>query len=775
MLGRTTWGLVTLWAVVTPALAAARVPLASLRADVDGDGAPEAITLDSDGGVTVGTTSWGRLVGAPPFTGAALEVVKGDGATWLHVQARAGDGIVEWVAVRGEVRFSGRTGPDRDGERVLELGLGADGLRRWWRAPTVQRCDGEGRLFRERWVGGRFVPEPVAAPSGEPVTAVAVSAGRARPVFHWTAASVDSAAGPERRADLLSAPRELSDGNVQTFWIGGSGDWVVARATDGMRPVTELVVRGEGKLVWMVGSRRFRFAVAGDAPMRVRLPASVPADCVALVAEGPSRIAEAEVFTDLDGEGALIRLVAEALSDGEARKADGAVRLLRAEGTRGILAAAAALPTALAPGRRRLLELVAEAANPATAPQLAGVLRTGGSNERAVVRRGLARLGAVGERAAVTVLEDATEPDEARADAAMILGISRALPEARTALDQALATKPNPPVRQAILAALATRIDAAWLDVLAARSGDSSDDTALLHAAAPLAPRWPEPFVRAMASAWARLPPDAFAARLVWLRTATQLALPGLVPTLQEASSIDDDVLRATAVEALVALGPVRPELADDPSPRVRRAALAGLGAEQRRQALAGDAWPLVRRTAAGALECKDPLSVAALETALAKDRSDEVRIATLQAVARCAPSSPAITALLLDEKSGLGLRERAAALLGRPRDHAAAQALAKTILGVLDASMPDDRRLFLVEACLQSLGKTGDRSQGSLDAVSRAIGEPISPVRAAGIEALGRLCPKDAGAVLKRAASDGDPAVRRAASRALTACGSGR
>jgi len=764
------------------AWAAPPPPLATLRTDVDGDGVPEAIVLETDGALVVAGTLWGRLSATPPLRAAVLEVVPSDGVLWVHAKATGARGTAELVAVRGEVRFSGPTGSVGDGERALEIGL-TDGLTRWWRAPTVQRCDGEGRLFRERWVSGHFVPARLAAPDGEAIPVGRATDPRARPVFHWTAASTDGTAEPERRADLLSAPRELSDGDPRTVWTGGPGDWVVARAEGGNQTVTAIKVRGTGRLTLLVGARRFRFALTADVPSLVRLPEPVATDCVALVAVDGARLAEAEVFTDLDGDGALPRLVADALGADPSR-AEAAVRLLRADGPRGVLAAAESLATATAPGRRRLLQLVAEAGLAASAPALAGVLRTGNSDERALIRRGLAKLGAVGERAAMGVLDDQTQPEEARLDAAEILQSSKTLPEARLALERALPAA-APALRRAVQSALAKRVDAAWLDEMASRldrgPADAIADVELLHAVGAQAARWPVPLARALLSVWAHLPADGFAVRLRWLRTAKEVAvaLPALLPALAEATRSEDDILRAAAIEALAEMTAVPEAVAlvaaahTDPSPRVRRQALRDPGGDARRRALTTDAWPMVRRGAATVLatNCAEVGTVGALEAAVRSDRSDEVRAAALFSLSRCAPASPAIATLLLDERATVSLRERAASLLGRPHDAAAAQALAKALMAVLSEPTPDDRALYLVQGCLAALGRTGDRSQSSLDAVARALEEPTPPVRAAAIETLGRLCPKDAGVVLRRAAGDADASIRRAAMRALTAC----
>jgi HEAT repeat protein len=148
------------------------------------------------------------------------------------------------------------------------------------------------------------------------------------------------------------------------------------------------------------------------------------------------------------------------------------------------------------------------------------------------------------------------------------------------------------------------------------------------------------------------------------------------------------------------------------------------------------------------------------------------VRRAALSALARCAPGSPAIARALRSRRQPLAVRELAAALVAARGGPGAAAALAAALDDVLTDPAADERSAGLAIACLHGLGRTGDTSDPILEALGAAAHEPLSaPVRAAAMEAIGRLCPQGAAPALRRGAQDPDAAVRRAAQAALTAC----
>jgi HEAT repeat protein len=264
------------------------------------------------------------------------------------------------------------------------------------------------------------------------------------------------------------------------------------------------------------------------------------------------------------------------------------------------------------------------------------------------------------------------------------------------------------------------------------------------------------------------------------------------------ASADQDEVLRFIAVQAAAELEgnagqPTLIRSAGDPDPRVRRAAFTGLGrnpdADSARRltlALAGDEWPMVRRSAAESLGgvCSHGF-VREVATALARavigdgdpearsaDVSEEVRRASLVALVRCAPSSPAVDLALKSHAQPLAVRELAAAQLAAHGGPVAARTLAAAITDILADPAADERSAALVVACLRGLARVGDRSQPVLDAIGSAAVEPLSSaVRSAAMEVVGKLCPEGAGEVLARAANDPDGYVRRAAANARLKC----
>ncbi len=228
---------------------------------------------------------------------------------------------------------------------------------------------------------------------------------------------------------------------------------------------------------------------------------------------------------------------------------------------------------------------------------------------------------------------------------------------------------------------------------------------------------------------------------------------------------------------------------AKDPDAGVRKAALAAAsgtadGLPLGTRALAGDAWPMVRRTAAEALAlaCRDhgearaPLLHAVVgegKTMAGADPAEEVRRASLAALAHCADVPLSTYASVLAEKrQPIAVRELAAALVAKHGGAEAARALAATIDDTLGDPAADERTIGLAVACTRGLERTGDTSRPVLEALGSAANEPLSAaVRAAAMETIGRLCPEGAAPALHKGEHDADGSVQRAAHAALERC----
>ncbi|HEY7956262.1 MAG TPA: HEAT repeat domain-containing protein [Polyangia bacterium] len=831
--------------VAGPALAAPPAPpppLAEAHGDLDGDGRPERLILDRSAELRIedaGGRSRGQLaLSAKPekIVRARIEVVTVQGHPVAHVIAAQGGGratqaVVTLDGAGMHVLFNGPTGSVGDGERSIELQLEPGGMTRWQTSPTLSRCDGEDRLFFERWdwASQKFQPAELAPPDGTPLPVTTTPppglAHRPLGIFHFIAESTDPSAAGERRADFLAAPHELEDGTLRTSWVAGApgegrGAWVAARTADAQHRVTALrIAPGPGpappKLTLLVGKSRWSVAWPKEGgPIYAVLPEPEPADCVAVViAEAPDKahspgtaLSEIAIYTDADGTGGLDALAAEVGRGGEG--ADGAAQVLASHGNQATQVIASALTTATGAGRRHLIEVLGGLGDPAAAPALGHALETAAESERAPLISGLSRLGAAGATEAARIFTANEQAEGARADAAEILGAIagagadgqeaaiRALVDGagrgdqavRAAAQQALAEAGarNPAVTRAIIAAIPS-------GGTAERSGD------LARALGTAARRAKEPLrteaQAQLVSAWPKA--ESFALKLRLLRAVGDLGSPagGASALISKVARQDpDEVLRFTAVEAASALDgesgrAILRASVSDRDPRVRRTALGGLAAHPDGEtaalftsALGHDAWPIVRAASAEgmATSCAAPGIPAALARAAVgtgeelrgADRSEPVRRAALGSLGHCAPRDPAIARALESAAEPASVRELAAALVAKSGDPAAGRTLAGALISVLSDPASDERSAGLAVSITRALGRTGDRSRPVLEALGAASNEPMVPaIRAAAMESIGQLCPEGAGPALERGAADKDGTVRRAAAQALRRC----
>jgi HEAT repeat protein len=620
---------------------------------------------------------------------------------------------------------------------------------------------------------------------------------------------------------MLGSPRELEDGVAATVWHAGEGGaaqgaWVTARAEAGATRVRAVkIVTGPhapeslGILLGPAPDQAFRVALAPGTQW-VALPPTAPTACVSFVVEraraGENSLAEIAIFSDVEGPEGLQRLVtavAELRPD-----VDGAARLLVARGPEAAKLVAAALPTSQGQGRHRLIQVLAAIHSPESAPALGKALETAQAEDREPLVQALGQLGQPGLDEGKRILEDASQSSEARADAAKLVGTVAIadwhLTQAAIDVLMAAAGKGEPPVRKAVMGALSrttAEMKGASARIAAALASSSRDRELTADVARALAlgaARLPADdratVVAALELAWQHAHDD-FALRLRLIRAMGTLGDARLLPPLITVVKDPDEVLRAEAVTAAAAipdgLAPAR-TLIDDSDAGVRHAAATALAAHPQAtaqplltHALQNDAWPMVRRAAAEGLGAGCAQKTWPAPPALSRavigegkglagaDASEEVRRAALAGLGRC-PDAPLATliAALAEHRQPASVRELAAALVAKHGGAEAAHALARALDDVLADPAADERFAALAVAITRALGRAGDTSRPTLEALGSAANEPLSPaVRAAAMDTIGRLCPEGAGEALRKGAADGDGTVARAARDALARC----
>lgn len=412
-----------------PARAEAPQVLSWISADADGDGKPDTLTLRGDGTLQI---EWaGRAASTLRFGPAVVLRRPADlqflvTASGRYVLARASEvgrgGATQPKALAAQVRGGGAViaslgavGPvGRDGEYAVDLSLSPAGLLRYQTTPSVRRCDGENRLFVERYAdagfqadGGVTLPASGAGAS-EPTLLTATSsppsayAGPAMGIYRWIAAS---AAAHATRADQLGPPRELEDDSPLSAWAPPAtqvpGAFVTAQADgSGHAPRAIRIAAAKGRplpsrlLIILGAQKRFQVSLGSAAVQWVTLPADAGSDCVSLViveGAGDAAIGDAAIYSELDGPDGLAA-IADQVASSEGSQGEGAVRtlLLRARrdanGRTQVLAAVATAlgktSTGKGEGLRRLDDLLLQLAEsdasasmpPGNAPPTAGPL-----------------------------------------------------------------------------------------------------------------------------------------------------------------------------------------------------------------------------------------------------------------------------------------------------------------------------------------------------------------------------------------------------------------
>lgn len=833
-----------------------------LDQDLDGDGAPEHVTLAGTGAklmVRQGERLLGEAAAPAPSDTLApgapvLEAWQWEGLAAVHASwplrdpERHAELVVTLAGGQLRTVFSGVTGPQgRDREWSLHVARDPRGLLRYQRVPGVSRCDGDEVLFPELYdpASDRFravsIDPQAAAPQASPLHATpALPAWATRPplgLFRYVSAS--SQLGDGRRGDALRPPRELADGLPGTAWYEGMagwgrGAWVTAQAQAPEQEVTGLkLVRAPGnqprRLVLFLDREGPRYVVelppsgrpGTAAPLWIALPQPVRASCVSLAladaepGTAPTGLAEAAIYTSYDAPGGVATLTEALVKDTPASSS--LATALSHGGAPVVEAIAAALPTAPAAGRTRLVRVLLSSDAPNTGPALVDALSLSGADEQRLIHETLTQKCTSPLTQAVLppflqLADDDKRPEAARAVAVRVLGACGSPETARRLLSLAL-TQPSPKPTPTTEAPDPGSVPETLVHVLG--GGDPAqllpELTRLLQLQG-ASPRTPDTAVRILGVLaarartaghlhllapaaetlqvlWKEAPVEDFTLRFHLLRAARQLGHVSLLPLLITAATDPDEVLRWAAVQAAGQLGDggggeLITRALTDPDPRVRIAGLEGLAATRptdlvpaAARLLAEDRWPMVRLAAAEklALGCPEPGAqtlVRAVSDRTASDRDEFVRSTALRALGTCQPRRAAEVALSLvpDSAVPLSLRETAAALIARQPPPQATPVLARTLDDLLTDPAADERTADLAVALVHTLGVLADPR--SATALLHAATDPLTPaLRAAALPPLGALCPRGAARVIAAATNDSDPNIRAAATRARTTC----
>lgn len=495
---------------------AAPAAILTTQLDLQGDGKLVTAQVLADGQVKLRTTTGHETLlslrespDSPPLspvTQAKAQVEASREGRFLVVRAQLAGGRQQSLvaAVQGAAitpAFVGTTGPiGRDAEREIEVAVTPAGLIRYQRSPTIQRCDGESRLFIERFVAGQApASQWQAAPEVTQPTLAAHPLQRAtRPppatptsaigVFRATSASAQAGVV---RADLLAPPHELEDKKPGTAWRvpHDAKNAFVTLVADGIghqvhalklvpAPASAGVMPSQVELL-LDAQQRIPVQLSGSGEQWITLPSPVPVSCISiLITEAGTRpgqysaLGEVSVYTELDLSAQLApsALVQQLLSP-EQTRAEGALRTLRVLLTQadpsqltGLLSATAQLlPKAQGAGRRRLHEVLLRLAETQLSEprrlELAALttlaLEQAEPAERPQLFATLEQLGTAGTATALALLEDTNRPLVLRTEVLThprLLGGSEVL---TTLLRISQQDPKEPPLQRALVTALA--------------------------------------------------------------------------------------------------------------------------------------------------------------------------------------------------------------------------------------------------------------------------------------------------------------------------------
>ncbi|MDB4953446.1 MAG: lyase domain protein repeat-containing protein [Myxococcales bacterium] len=809
-------------------------PVATLAADLDGDGVADRADLDPSGALRIEGKAAGSVKIEGSLVHASMTGASVGGTPTIAVATSNEAIIVErdahgWqVVARAPI---GGVGLDQDYGFAVEAT--PDGVYRYQTRAGYHRCDGKpAYLFAEKLDGSRFrrvARIPTNMPANAPVIAAHRDASGAPTPMLYQARTASLQVGVAD-AGGLGIPKELDDGRADTMWreelvkSDGEGQFFTYEPRSTMVEATQIrIVAGDPQksnrprrlgVVAAHGAWHVELPDAATDPAGTAYIADLPAPiagCISIVLEstygaptGTTAIGELEVFARDErtggGEALLAHLIAEDKT---------AAQSVGAELARHPAAAATAIDGELAKtvdldARGRLVHALLQIHDPAAGPILGRIAMQDLIGERDLLDV-IEALGALGE---VQQLHD--------------LALKTELPIAtRIAAVHAIKTANEP--QRALLVDLAgsgsRELRHAVIEVLS-----GVPVPALAQAAhAQSTPSAAGDLWRAVTRR-ARTVPDeraaALAAITAALSTATDyehryrlvdgIAAIGDAHALQTlaamlhgmAPSAETSAYKQVAAGA-IALSP-RPEaldlvvtLARDPDPGVRLAALAAIAGAEAGTAgpwhapdgpdgidrvimtlLATDTWPEVRRRSAQTLgtRCERIGPARGLADAVERDHDVGVRGDALTALVQC--HAAGIAELLArtwdDSKAPIELRQRAVDLSVALGDRGLATKLVGKFTGWRGASMTSTEALALVQNAAYAIGRLAPA--GAADALLDALDDSAFPeivgAAATSLGLLGPSCPAAAKSKLKVLRASEENQIAVAAKRAYAQCG---
>lgn len=806
--------------LLVPALAQA-APLASTSVDVDGTS--QQAEVDA-GTVRIGTTSLPLDAAATHATVSSATIrgvptVAVDTDDTIYVFERAGGAWKRVISLA-----TGAVGIDA--EFAYHVHAFPLGVLLYQTRPGYHRCDGKpALLFAQGFDGAKFrriSRIPTEVPADAPVLTAHPDGSPASPpqLYQARIASVQPGAD---NAGGLGIPSELDDGKPATAWreelaSDGEGQWFTFEPRAGAVKASQIrIVAGTPKtsnrpkriaIVSATGAWHIDIPDAAGEPAGTAFVADLPAPvtgCVTAVLEatygppnGTTTIGELEVFAEGErsggGEAALAKIVA-AGADG-LRAAE---QQLARTGAAGVTALDGELQRASdSTTRGRLVHALLLIRDPSAAPILT----------RAIQQRWV---GGEDLLAAVTALAAVGQPQELRD-----LALNEGLPiEARIAAMRGLAGKDlvelagqgprelrHETIVQLSLLPVATLAPAAQAATSDAAAGD------LWRAVTRRAHATPDeraPAVAALAAALATATDYERRYRLVDglaalgdttnLRTVADTLAH--IPAGGEHGALAQVAALAIAVNPRPDAFPLLLELARDPDPGVRLAALAALATASGgpggawhgpegpdeidrvlQTTLVSDTWPEVRRRAAQVLggRCQRPGPARSLVESISRDPDQATRSDALAALVEC--NAPGVAELLAkvwsSTKAPVELRQRAVDLAVVLGDRALATRLVTQLDAWRGAALDSEDALALAQSAAYAVGRLAP--PGAADSLLAALDDTAYPeivaAAATGLGLMGPSCPRTALPKLRQLAHSDERQIQAAAARAAAVCG---
>lgn len=785
--------------------AAAAAPVDKLSDDIDGNGTVDAVELNPDGTLLIGTTpvkvapaaSRGKILVAKLVGGAQLVV------DVTHGQDREGVVLDRKGGWHVTARFPlGGVGLDR--EYGVEVDATPAGIYRYQTTGRVQRCDDQpGYLFGEKLEGAawkRLDKLPTGVPAGaQTLSAKLDTAPSGVPlVFQARGASHQVGAG---NAGALALPSELDDGKPETVWkeelaSAGEGQFFTFRArVEGQKahqlrivpgdPRTAATSKAAGRprllaVVSKQGAWRFDLpAYSNGEPLGaayvVDLPASL-GDCVTVVIEGasgsgPTAIAELGIYAEGErggggGEAVLARVIAQGKGGEEA-----AAKTLARRGAAGAAAIDAELAKATeAAPRRRLIHALVKIVDPAATATLVRAASEGWVRDQDLIDV----IGALAVNGQTAALRDLAAKSSLPI-AIRVAAVKRIPPAGNgfAALTE-LAGKGPREVRKEVIERLAS----SPIDQLLQTAPAQSDPAAA-------GDLWRAVTRAARTNVAAR--PAVVAAMLAALATATDyerryrlidgIASHGDAAAVAQLADVlrglpldgQGSALRQVAIRGLSASpradgAPLVINATRDPDPGVRLAALAALadtnapgaaspwtgpgGPDEIDRVIINamvDKWPEVRRRAATALggRCQRPGPAKVLFETVSRDKDLDVRGDAMLGLVSCRATGvdELLPFIWNSAKHPLPLRERAIGLVVELEDLKLAADLVKQFRRWRAQSLESREAMRLAIAAAATIAQL--KALGAADVLIEALDDLAFPeLVGAAAEALGQLGP---------------------------------